>query len=230
MAYVNLPPSISQPTGILRLQFDPGSKLVVFGDSITGQGWASSAGCLQSMLNAALTPGTFTLVESGVSGNTSADGLARITDVTGLSGVTHVIVEFGVNDIVQFAGAGLSNFISNMTTIFADIKAMYSPPTLAPVKVAACSVCSVQEFYPDSVYGQIIDSYNIALWALCDAKGVAFIDWRTPLQQFEATRNYPGSVNPAQLTTDGIHPTLVGKQRMSTAAMKAFMVPVNGGI
>lgn len=160
---------------------------------------------------------TFT---TGVSGDTSAQILARITDITSLTPApTHVIVECITNDFVQ--GLSQVTFHSNCVSIWAAIRAAFPG-----VKLFHIGIFSYYESYPDVTYGATIADWNSQLATLCTANTVEYIDVRASQQTYESINNTPPpGVIQGILTVDGVHPNAnPGQINYSTSAYSHFSV------
>jgi acyl-CoA thioesterase-1 len=162
-------------------------KILAFGDSLTsgyglpqGQGFAPQ---LQKALDAA---GIATqVIDGGVGGDTSADGLARL-DWALADDPAVVIVELGANDALR--GLDPAQLRANLDAILGKLQAqrrtvllagMLAPPNLGPDYGRAF----------DAVYPELAAKHGVALYPFF-LDGVA--------------------ANPGLNQPDGIHPTAAG--------------------
>jgi acyl-CoA thioesterase-1 len=162
-------------------------KVLALGDSLTsgyglppGQGFVPQ---LQEALQAAGSPAQ--VIDGGVAGDTSADGLARLdwalADDPGV-----VIVEFGANDALR--GLDPAQLRANLDAILGKLSSqrravllagMLAPPNLGPEYGRAFN----------AVYSELARKHGVALYPFF-LDGVA--------------------ANPALNQSDGIHPTAAG--------------------
>jgi lysophospholipase L1-like esterase len=77
--------------------------IVCFGDSLTAGEGASPGESWPALLEKKVKAGVF---NEGISGETTADALARIEKIFSYSGDAAVIVEFGANDVLSALDAG----------------------------------------------------------------------------------------------------------------------------
>jgi acyl-CoA thioesterase-1 len=147
--------------------------IVCFGDSLTA-GYGAEAGqsypdFLQSDLD---TRGfRYRVVNAGVSGNTTKDGVSRIPNVLALNPQL-VIVEFGGNDGLR--GLPIADTRANLDRIVATLKA-------SGTKVALAGITLPPDYGPDYIhqfdetYTQIAKKYNVPLLPFL-LKGVFGVD------------------------------------------------------
>jgi hypothetical protein len=192
----------------------------MFGDSFTSLSVWYSAYATQ--VNATVvTPVTF--VNNGVFGNTAADMLARITDVTG-HGRSGCIIQVGTNDYAGFGGNTGTDIGAWINTCQKIINALVADG-IPRNKIGFAGVCTRGERTPDPVRVPF-EQYNFAANYLCNVNGCAFIDWYTPRLTFEAANNLPapgniqspGPLGQTLLTTDTTHFNSTGVALASTAA------------
>lgn len=188
-----------------KIQKKQNTKIVCFGDSIT---FGYTAGNIQSaypypkklqdIFSAVYNSTTTTVVNAGVSGDTTANALARIqTDVIAQA-PDICIVMFGTNDVLQDPGVSVDTYKANMQTIIETLNnagisviVMASPPLVTNNSAAA--------------NGQIkISLYRSALKDLCRQRNVPIIDMNEKF--LEVTKNNYKDLT--EMFPDQIHPTI----------------------
>jgi acyl-CoA thioesterase I len=176
------------PFALSRAAADPNSPVIVcFGDSLTA-GYGAEPGhsypdYLQQLLVA--RGYQYRVINKGVSGNTTKDGVARLKDV--LAAHPQIaVVEFGGNDGLR----GLP-----ITATRANLDEIISTLQKAGVKVVLAGVTLPPEYGPDYIH-QINETFTLAA-----AK------YHVPLLPFLLIHvyNIPGAMQ-----EDGIHPTAKG--------------------
>lgn len=141
-------------------------RVLAFGDSLTaGYGLPKEASFTAQLERALQEEGVaVTVIDAGVSGDTSAGGLARL-DWT-LAGTSHggpdaVIVELGANDALR--GIDPEVTYDNLDAILNEIgrrgipvllAGMRAPPNLGPEYARAF----------DGIYGRLADKHDVALY------------------------------------------------------------------
>jgi lysophospholipase L1-like esterase len=110
-------------TGVDVASTEPAAMVVAFGDSITAGGGDAGEGAYPDLLATRLrdsprAPKAVSVLNAGIGGNrllldgTGPSGLSRFArDALGQSGVTHVIVLLGTNDIGRKAFVGTPGFV-----------------------------------------------------------------------------------------------------------------------
>jgi acyl-CoA thioesterase-1 len=163
--------------------------IACFGDSITagygvdpGRAWPDD---LQTALDH--RGYHYKIVNSGVSGNTSKDGVDRLPDVLRLHPAI-VIVEFGGNDGLR--GVPIADTRRNLDTILSTLLAAHS-------KVILAGITLPPNYGPDYIH-QFDETYRLAA-----AK------FHVPLlpMLYAGVYTVPGAIQ-----DDGIHPTAKGAQ------------------
>jgi len=218
--------------GVIR-SFPTGEYYVAVGDSITlGSGdnfpgddtsldGRNTGGGYEPVLNDLLTASLgypHTVVNEGVSGDTSADGAIRIsTTLSNHLEADYILVMYGTNDAFippLDSGLGLvpgdpgynGSYKDNMQTIISAIVAAGKTPYLAKVPFTSDplrSDASIQE-------------YNMVIDELFFDNGIAVIppDFYTYFQS-----------NPGELAADGIHPNGTGYQSMAQLWFTSLTTP-----
>lgn len=168
-------------------QADDSIVISAFGDSLSaGYGLAENKGfapALQAALTNLNTPAE--VINAGVSGETSADGLARV-DWMLRKKPDIVIVEFGANDM--FRGLPISETEKNLSEIIDRIQKSGARVLLAGMKPPT-NYNVIQRMRYSYMYSSIADDYDVPLYPFF-LEGVA--------------------LNPALNLPDGIHPNETG--------------------
>jgi lysophospholipase L1-like esterase len=164
--------------------------VVLFGDSIT-QYWMSPVRG---------NPTFFTdnnWYNRGISGNTTADMLARFNyDLEQLAPKVMVFCG-GTNDIAQNDGV----FVSN-EEILENIKTMVTRAEAVGTTVILCSLLPANAYYWSTAIenpSQEIIKVNELIKAYANEKGITYVDYWTPLH--DETNGLP-----QKYTSDGVHP------------------------
>jgi len=162
-------------------------KLVAFGDSLTAGLGLPATSAFPAKLEAALRAGGYNVdvTNAGVSGDTVADGLARL-DWSIPDGTDAVIVELGANDTLRgldpkLARSGLDEIVKRLRQRHVEVMlaGMYAPRNLGPDYSA--------QF--DPIYPDLAKSYGLVLYPFF-LDGVA--------------------TDPKLNQADGMHPTAAG--------------------
>ncbi len=137
-------------------------RLVAFGDSLMAGYQLPDAAGFAPRLQAALKAQgrDVTVVNAGVSGDTSADGLARLDWTLG-GGADAVILELGANDMLR----GLDPKIpeGNLAAMLAGLKARHVPVLLAGM-MAAPSLGQQYGTAFDAIYPALAKRYDVPLY------------------------------------------------------------------
>ena len=162
-------------------------KLVAFGDSLTAGLGLPAASAFPAKLEAALRAKGYKVdvANAGVSGDTVADGLARL-DWSIPDGTDAAIVELGANDTLRgldpkLARSGLDEIVKRLQQRHVEVMlaGMYAPRNLGPDYSA--------QF--DPIYPDLAKTYNLVLYPFF-LNGVA--------------------TDPKLNQADGMHPTAAG--------------------
>ncbi len=165
-------------------------RLVCFGNSIT-EGWMVSSDESYPAVLAGLCPAE--VINCGVSGETSRDGLMRFDRVLGY-GPTACIVEFGINDF--FMGYDVKQVEDNLSRI---LKAL------------------VEKGIRPGIMGFSFPDGRTRQWEEMYAKSAGTFDIPLLPDLFQALRGTPDTFMP-----DGVHPTAAGYRIIAANCMKAF--------
>ena len=140
---------------------DPRPRIVCFGDSLTA-GYGTDQGesypdDLQRLLDA--SGASYRVVNEGISGNTTKDGLARVARVLALHPVL-VVVEFGGNDGLR--GLPIADTRRNLDDIFRQLKASGTAIALAGITLPpSYGGDYVRQF--NAMYTQLASKYKVPL-------------------------------------------------------------------
>jgi acyl-CoA thioesterase-1 len=171
--------------------------VVMLGDSITAGYGLPAAQALPAQLQAALVrlgrPAK--VISAGVSGDTTADGLARI-DFSVPAGTDLCIIELGGNDLLQ--GIDPKVTADNLDRIVARLQARGVPVLLTGIAA------------PPAIGSDYARDFDAAFAAVARKRGVAFYaDLRR------------GAATPALTQADGIHPNAQGVRIIAAALAPA---------
>jgi lysophospholipase L1-like esterase len=164
--------------------------VVLMGDSITQYWMSPNRG----------NPTFFTdnnWFNRGISGNTTADMIARFKYDLELLAPKVMVFCGGTNDIAQNDGV----FVSN-EEIVANIKSMITRAEAVGSKVILCSLLPANKYYWSNAIenpSQEIKKVNQMLKAYAEEKGIPFVDYWTPLHD-------EADGLPEKYTADGVHP------------------------
>ena len=166
----------------------PVPRLVVLGDSLAAGYGLPAASAFPVRLEAALRQAgvAVDVVNAGVSGDTSAGGLARLDWVLATSKAQFAIVELGANDGLR--GLDPAQMAANLDQILARLKARGIKPLLTGMLA------------PPNFGRDYAAEFNAVFARLADKHGV-------PLYDFFLDGV---AANPALNQADGIHPNLAG--------------------
>lgn len=162
-------------------------KIVAFGDSLTAGYLLPADAAFPSVLQAALRKDGFDVgvVNAGVSGNTAADGLARLDWALG-DGADLVILELGANDMLQGIDPNVTK--KTLDQILARLQARHIKTLIAGMR-ATPSLGKDYVVAFDAIYPALAQKYRAPLYPF-------FLD---------------GVATHRELTLeDGMHPTGAG--------------------
>jgi len=180
----------------------------------------------------------------GVSGNTSTEGLARLSTVQATN-PNHLVLYFGINDALNSAK------LVSLTTYRQNLTNMVNQAVTAGVRkvflvgihpVNAAYVAARHPTHPQILRLQdYLAEYNAAVAAVATATGATFIDWRARFLAVspgptieEATADHVNSLLRCPLTTnpddaDGVHLTIDGNQFLGMRVAQALSSVVVSG-
>ncbi len=195
-----------------------GAKVVAFGDSITfGQGVPTGS----NWVNQLAARFALNMVNAGVSGNTSSQGLARIqTDVLNPH-PDFVIINFGMNDHVMTAldvpQVSQATFRANLNSMIDRVRTNHSIPILVTVNYLIEGNAS-QYYYnrhPAAYYANVggaqawVDSYIQIVRDVAAARSADLVDIRAACDNYDRYQFLRSLLNGAN-DDDGVHPYLIG--------------------
>jgi len=192
-------------SGSLKAGFESGKyrTIVAFGDSIV-EGYQQPEGWPE-ILGRELTlryPGV-SVVNAGVSGDTAAQGLARLDrDVLSLQ-PDLVLISFGLNDMKN--GEPVGRFITKLDSIIDRIKATGSNVILLTTTRLQKGAGMVARFSPDE--------YNEAIRKIAEDRGVLLID---------VYREFKG-LNTPEYLMDVAHPNSMGYKKISGIVLEGLV-------
>jgi acyl-CoA thioesterase-1 len=138
-------------------------KIIAFGDSLTAGYLLPADAAFPAMLEQALRKDGFdvSLVNAGVSGDTAADGLARL-DWALANGADVVILELGANDMLQGVDPAVTK--QTLDTILARLQAKHIKVLIAGMQATpSLGKDYVQAF--DQIYPDLAAKYQAPLYA-----------------------------------------------------------------
>ena len=140
----------------------PALKLVALGDSLTAGYLLPADAAFPVVLEKTLRKDGFnvTVVNAGVSGNTAAEGLARLDWAIG-DGADAVILEFGANDMLQGIDPAVTRHV--LDTILARLQARHVKVLIAGM-LASPSLGKDYGRAFDSIYPELAAKYHVPLY------------------------------------------------------------------
>jgi hypothetical protein len=125
-------------------------------------------------------------------------------------------IEVGINN----QGSNQTVFQSDWHSYLATIVA-----ALPTIQIAAVSIFSRVENYPDTVNNTEIDQLDAIIKTEVEGVGGTYVDVRAVQQAWEAANNTPPpGVASGLLTDDGVHPKTSGVAMISTAVLSATTI------
>ncbi len=193
--------------------------LVTLGDSITfgahmapGQTYPEQ---LQALLDVRYGEGVCRVINAGLGGQTTANGLARLDGEVLPHRPDIVILSFGVNDCVKDSANGYrvppDRFEANLSELAGRVRAAGAVPILAT------SLGAIEDFYfdrhprefyePDGGLGPVLERYRAIQRQVAGEERLPLADWHRAFADRETallrTPENSGS-------RDGVHPTPEG--------------------
>jgi acyl-CoA thioesterase-1 len=195
-----------------RLQSDQSVKIVGFGDSITGVYYHTGAvhawpELLGDKLRQRFRAADVQIINAGISGNTSAQALARLTSDVLVHAPHLVVVMFGMNDVVH---ASPAEYAGNLRAIVRGIQAKGAEVVLVTPNYAydedpARPVSRISEFA--AIMRQVAGETGVTL---ADAHA------------FYRTEHDRGPETWMRLMSDPVHPNLRGHNLFADVIMAAL--------
>lgn len=209
----------------MRLRISPqaprsilGAKVVAFGDSITlgygvpeGSNWVSQ---LQARFD-------LNMINAGVSGNTSSQGLARLQNDVLNQHPDFVIINFGMNDHVMTTldqpQVSQTTFRNNLSSMIDQVRLAKAIPVLVTVNyiIEGDATRYYYHRHPASYYSNVggaqawLDSYIQIVRTLAAEKSVDLVDVRAACEDYNRS-DFLRSLTNGAADDDGVHPYLLG--------------------
>ena len=149
--------------------------------------------------------------DRGISGQTTPQMLVRFReDVISLK-PSVVVILAGINDIAENTGP------IKLENTFGNIQSMAELARQAHIKVVISSVLPANHFpwRPSIIPTEKVIQLNKLLKEYADANGIVYLDYYSAMVDAEKGL-------PANLSHDGVHPTLAGYKIMEPLAEKAI--------
>lgn len=211
----------SKPAGFLRLQVSrrvAGAKVVCFGDSIT---FGSGVPPAQTWVQQLADRFQLTLINAGVSGHTSSQGLARIQSDVLAPKPDFVIINFGMNDHVMQArdvpNVSPALFRTNLLTMIHRVRTNGAIPILVTANyiIEGDATQYYYQRHPAAYYANVggaqawLDLYLELVRQAAVETGVDLIDVRQACNAYNRY-DFLRSLTNAANDDDGVHPYLIG--------------------
>ena len=185
---------------------------------------------------------SITVQNSGISGNNTNEGLARLPTVLATN-PDHLVLYFGINDALNSAKlVSLSTFSANLTSMVnqaftANVRKVF---LVGIHPVNAAYVASRHPSHPQLARLQDhLTEYNAAVANVATATGAIFIDWRSRFVEespgttiADATANNIDSLLRCVANTnddDGVHLTVAGNNFLGVRTAQALSSEVVNG-
>ena len=174
--------------------------IVCFGDSLTAGRGAEPGNAYPDFLrkDLAATGYHVTIVNQGVSGDTTKDGLARLGDVL-RAHPSIVILELGANDGLR--GQPVTGMVHNLDTILRTLQAHHIRVLLVDMEL------------PPNLGPDYVQPFNASFPALA-------AHYHVPLTPFLLQGVYGDD---ALMSDDGLHPNGAGYQRVAQTVLHALL-------
>ncbi len=185
----------------LKLEPDPGDRVVFMGNSIT-DAWINES------------PEFFAsnhFIDRGISGQTSPQMLVRFrADVISLK-PRAVVLLCGINDIAGNTGPSTLEMIEDNITSMAELA------KISHIRVILCSVLPAYDFpwNPGAFPAEKIVTLNTWIKQYADRNRFTYLDYYTPMVDERKGMK-------AEYTKDGVHPNKAGYQVMENIAGPAI--------
>lgn len=171
-----------------------GATVVSYGDSLVANGWENDWDDVWSTLLWDRF-GFTQIVNAGVPGNTSTQGLARFEkDVASVTGADFVLILFGMNDhAIPMGGTApqvdIDTYKLNLSAMADKVAAMGAKPvfvTMSYVDEEVYKERHPEEFLPPYTGAQnLIDTYSQAMREVAAQKGADLIDMAAACQAYD---------------------------------------------
>jgi lysophospholipase L1-like esterase len=192
-----------------------GETVAFMGDSITQQGWQSTAGYVKLVVAGLENNGvTITPVPAGISGHKSNQMLDRLDKDVLSKKPQWMTLSCGVNDVWHGErGVPLDQYKKNIRAIVERCQA-------ANVKVMILTATMITED-ADAENNKKLAAYNDFLHELAKEKKLPLADLYADMSA-AVKAGGGGKGKPNLLTTDGVHMNAAGNVVMATGVLKAF--------
>ena len=190
------------------------TRLVAFGDSIT-EGFphtitpslldpapeGSYPAVLQALLRARYTAQTVSVLDEGIGGEIVATGLARLPGVLNADAAGALLLMEGANDLNAYASAGVDSTVSGLRQMIRIARGRSMSVfvgTLLPERANGTP--------PRASYPELVAPTNDAIRSMAAAEGATLVDLYAA---------FGGVPDPALISSDGLHPTAAGNERIA---------------
>ncbi|HKB10941.1 MAG TPA: GDSL-type esterase/lipase family protein [Vicinamibacterales bacterium] len=204
------------------------TRFVAFGDSIT-EGFPHSIVptlvdpappgsyplVLQGLLRARYTAQTITVFDEGVGGEIVANGLARLPAALAADKAGALLLMEGANDLNQLASGGISQIVSGLQSMIRVARGRSMRVfvgTLLPERANGTP--------PRASYPELVVPANAAIRSLAAAEGVTLVDLYSA---------FGGIADPVLISSDGLHPTAAGNERIAQTFYAAIRAQLESG-
>ena len=197
------------------------TRYVAFGDSIT-EGFphtlvpqlldpapvGSYPAVLLALLRARYTSQTIIVLDEGIGGELVADGLARLPAVLNADNPGALLLMEGANDLNQFGVAGLASIVSGLRQMIRNGRGRGMSVfigTLLPQRANGTP--------PRAVFPELVVPANDAIRTMAASEGAILVDLYAA---------FGGTPDPALISSDGLHPTSAGNERIAQTFYNAI--------
>lgn len=150
-------------------------------------------------------------VDRGIGGQTTSEMLVRFRqDVLNLKPKAVVILA-GINDIAH------NNGVISLENVFGNLVSMAELAKLHGIKVIFCSVLPAYDFpwRPGLTPAPKVIELNRMIKGYCEREGLTYVDYHSAMKDSRDGL-------PANLSTDGVHPTLEGYKIMERIILESI--------
>ena len=194
------------------------TRFIAFGDSIT-EGFPHTISpalldpapdnsyplVLQTLLRARYTAQTIAVLDEGIGGETVGDGLIRLPGVLTRDAAGALLLMEGANDLNQFGSAAPEMIVSGLRDMIklARLRSMrVLIGTLLPERAGG-----------KAMHPELVASTNDKIGLMAASEDAVLVDL------FAA---FGGSPDPSLISSDGLHPTAAGNERIARAFYAAI--------
>jgi lysophospholipase L1-like esterase len=197
------------------------TRYLAFGDSIT-EGFPHTISpalvdpppegsypmALQALLQSRYTAQPITVFDEGVGGEDVPTGLARLPGVLAADAPGALLLMEGANDLNEVGAAGVNRLVSGLRDMIRLARGRGMPvftATLLPERANGVP--------PRASHPELVVPANDAIRSMVAAEGAVLVD------MYEA---FGGVPDPALISSDGLHPTTAGNQKIAEAFFSAI--------